>query len=373
MNYYTSILVFFTILFILILLIVYYLFSSKNTKIKSKYNACPDYWKFDNSTGYCDPLGNSFINFTDFTSTTPSSTEISSFDKQGNVIKGTKGATTGTSNSHTINSSLYEINTNNIYIIKTKDFSTKLVSLYFVFKCPTIIPSGSLAALMTSCDSKPDLTFNKYSYFIYIGADYKIYIETYNNPNTITYISDTAIVEINKSYVLNIILKDSYSNSESPTVFCNNTQYTINFYSVVKPDNTSDSTQIASKFDLLNTTIVFNQGRASGNFSSVDPSIINIPLGQFVQFNYNISLTDLLSTNDLLNNTSFLGNKWDINNASNNNINPSGLLNLKKGLIDFNDPTWYSKYNTENIECSWQKWCNTNKIEWSGIKNGTFC
>jgi hypothetical protein len=350
------------------------LFSSKNTKIKSKYNACPDYWKVDNSTGYCDPLGNSFINFTDFTSTTPStSTEISSFDKQGNVIKGTKGATTGgTPNSSFIKSSLYEINTNNIYIIKTKDFSTKLVSLYFVFKCPTI-PSGGLAVLMTSCDFKPDLTFNKYSYFIYIGTNYKIYIETYNNPNIITYISDTAIVDINKSYVLNIILKDSYSNSESPTVFCNNTQYTINFLSVVKPDNTSDSTQIASKFDLLNTTIVFNQGRTAGNFSSVEASIINIPLGQFVQFNYNISLTDLLSTNDLSNNTSFLGNKWGINAASNNNINPSGLSNLEKGLIDFNDPTWYSKYNTENIECSWQKWCNTNKIEWSGINNGTFC
>ena len=51
------------------------------------------------------------------------------------------------------------------------------------------------------------------------------------------------------------------------------------------------------------------------------------------------------------------------------NQTPLAAISNNGRLIDFNNPSWYKDYNTYSLQCAWQKWANSNNIEWSGITN----
>jgi len=352
MNFYQSTLIIFTILFIVVMLFVYYLFVSKKTSIKSKYDSCPDYWTMDPATAFCNPLAMAFINYgppkdiTDITNT--NILTLVSAETKGNVIEGnTQPSSTAVSctptKDGTINQYYITMKTSSVFRLKIKNVDCDEITLVFAIK------ATSNFDLMTAYNypSGGSLT---YSYYI-IGTASSFAITTRNgNGSAVTYTNSSITFTSDSNYVITVYLKKSYTASEYIKFNVNETDYTTAVGKV-------SSTDTASVFNLNNEYIAF--GNYNTGITSSTTTTYPCKLYQFVQFNRNIPFNEV---------GRYLCAKY-ITTATN-----IEYIDKSTGFVNFNDPKWYSDYNSsQSLECSWQQWCRENNIQWSGITNGTFC
>lgn len=329
MNFYQSTLIIFTILFIVVMLFVYYLFVSKKTSIKSKYNSCPDYWTMDPATGFCNPLGTAFIVFGPPKDTTTSITssnilDLVSAETKGNVIQG------NTLTTITPTSTYFMDITSTALRLKLNTDVCDEITLIFVISTKASITFD----LMTAYNANSDGTFKDYSYYI-TGSSTTLSVSNLNSSNNIIYTANIAFAA-SKTYVISICLKKSYTASEGIKLNVNGKDYTTDVGKV------SGGTAIASSFTFNNNSITFGNCSGTTSNAAISATTNSYYLYKFVQFNYNV-------------------------------LSSGTVYDTSAGFVNFNDPKWYSDYNSQSLECSWQQWCRKNNIQWSGITNGTFC